>query len=138
MVASEIPPNFLAKIKKNTTFHGNRGIPGGTLVKNLLANASDAKDASSNPGSGRPHGVGNGDPLQYSCLGNSMGYSPWDHKESDTIEYTCRSNTGNEKDECQNLKGKACMVVVLVISPFYSLICLLKTPVDTDESQIMT
>ena len=98
MVASEIPPNFLAKIKKNTTFHGNRGIPGGTLVKNLLANASDAKDASSNPGSGRPHGVGNGDPLQYSCLGNSMGYSPWDHKESDTIEYTCRSSTGNEKD----------------------------------------
>ena len=33
------------------------------------------------PGSGRSPGEGNGNPLQYSCLGNSMslaGYSPWD------------------------------------------------------------
>ena len=86
MVASEMPPNFLANIKKNTTFHGNRGIPGGTLVKNLPANASDARDASSNPGSGRPHGVGNGDPLQYSCLGNSMGSQRVRHNWAHTQE----------------------------------------------------
>ena len=35
---------------------------------------------------------GNGNPLQYSCLENSMGqrslvgYSPWSHKESDMTE----------------------------------------------------
>ena len=67
-----------------------------------------------------------------------MGYSPWGYKESDTIEHTCSSSTGNDKDQCQNLKGKACMVVVPVISPFYFLICLLKTPVNTDEFQILT
>ena len=28
----------------------------------------------------------NGNPLQYSCLENSMGYSPWGHKELDITE----------------------------------------------------
>ena len=72
MVAYEMPPNFLANIKKIPHFMAIRGIPGGTLVNNLPNNASDARDASSNPGSERPHGVGNGNPLQYSCLGNSV------------------------------------------------------------------
>ena len=39
------------------------------VVKNLLA---DAGDAGSIPGSGRFPGEGNGNPLQYSCLGNPM------------------------------------------------------------------
>ena len=39
------------------------------MVKNLSANAGDA---GSIPGLGRSHGGGNGNPLQYSCLGNSM------------------------------------------------------------------
>ena len=34
------------------------------------ANAGDAGDRGSTPGSGRSPGVGNGNPLQYSCLGN--------------------------------------------------------------------
>ena len=38
-------------------------------------------------GSGSSLGEGNGCPLQYSCLENSMGYSPWAHKESDTTEW---------------------------------------------------
>ena len=44
------------------------------------------------PGSGRSPGEGNGNPLQYSCLENSMdggalvGCSSWGHKESDTTE----------------------------------------------------
>ena len=49
------------------------GFLGGALVKNLPANAGDARDTDSTPGSGRSLGVGNGDPLQYSCLENSMG-----------------------------------------------------------------
>ena len=40
------------------------------LVKNLPANAGDARDTVSIPGSERSPGVGNGNPLQYSCLDN--------------------------------------------------------------------
>ena len=43
------------------------------VVKNLLANASDLRDASSIPGLGRPPGEGLGNPLQYSCLENPLG-----------------------------------------------------------------
>ena len=41
---------------------------GGSVVKNPHANA----DVGSVPGSGRSTGEGNGKPLQYSCLENSM------------------------------------------------------------------
>ena len=43
--------------------------PAGTGVKNLPANAGDTGPI---PGSGRSPGEGNGNPLQYSCLGNPM------------------------------------------------------------------
>ena len=46
-------------------------------VKNLPANAGDARYASSIPGSGRSPGEGNGNPLQYSCLGNPMDRGVW-------------------------------------------------------------
>ena len=57
------------------------------MVKNPPANAGGARDAGSIPGLGRSPGVGNGNPLQYSCLENSIdrklvGYSPWDHKNT--------------------------------------------------------
>ena len=45
---------------------------GGSVVKNLLTNAGDARDAGSIPGPGRYPGGGNGNPLQYSCLEISM------------------------------------------------------------------
>ena len=40
------------------------------VVKNLLANAREVRDAGSIPGSGRSFGGGHGSPLQYSCLEN--------------------------------------------------------------------
>jgi len=51
--------------------------------------ACHAGDQGSIPRSGRSPGRENGNPLQYSCLGNSMdkglvGYCLWDNKESDT------------------------------------------------------
>ena len=46
-----------------------RGFPGGSEVENPPANAGDEGLI---PGSGRCPGEGNGNPLQYSCLGNSM------------------------------------------------------------------
>ena len=48
--------------------------PGGSAVKNLYANTGDM---SSVPGLARFPGEGNGNPLQYSCLGNSMGRGDW-------------------------------------------------------------
>ena len=42
------------------------------MVKNLPANAGDARNAGLIPGSGRSPAGGYGTPLQYSCLENSM------------------------------------------------------------------
>ena len=47
------------------------------MVKNLLANAGAAGDVGSIPGLGRAPGVGNGNPLLYSCLKNSMDKGVW-------------------------------------------------------------
>ena len=44
------------------------------MVKNLTANAGDM---GSIPGSGRSPGEGNGNPLQFSCLGNPMDIGAW-------------------------------------------------------------
>ena len=47
------------------------------MVKNLPANAGDLRDLGLIPGSGRFPGGGNGNPLQYSCLENSMDRGAW-------------------------------------------------------------
>ena len=52
------------------------------LVK-LLATVRDSRDKGLILGSGRAPGERNGNPLQYSCLQNSI-HSPRGHKESDT------------------------------------------------------
>ena len=49
------------------------GFPGGSVVKNPPVNAGDA---GSIPGSGRSPGEANGNPPQYSCLGNPMDREP--------------------------------------------------------------
>ena len=59
--------------------------------------ACNAGDTSSIPGRGRSPGGGNGNPLQYSCLENSVDrgagrlYSPWGRKESDSTKHTQES-----------------------------------------------
>ena len=47
------------------------------MVKNLPANAGDARNTGSIPGSGRYPGIGNGNPLQYSRPENSMDRGAW-------------------------------------------------------------
>ena len=47
------------------------------LVKNLPAKTGDTTDKRSIPGSGRSPGERNGNPLQYSCLENSMDRGAW-------------------------------------------------------------
>ena len=66
-----------------------KGFSGGSVVKNSLANAGDT---TSIPGLGRSPEEGNGNPLQYSCLGNPMNRGTWRAtvhgvtKESDTTK----------------------------------------------------
>ena len=64
---------------------------GGTVVKNLPANAGDVRDVGLIPGLGRSLGVGNGNLLQDPCLENSINrgaYPATVHgiTESDTTE----------------------------------------------------
>ena len=46
-------------------------------VKNLPVSAGDARDMGLIPGSGRSPRIGNGNPLQYSCLENPMDRGAW-------------------------------------------------------------
>ena len=54
-----------------------QGFPGGSVVKNLAANARDAGNVGSVPGSGRSPGERNSNPSQYSCLENPMDRGAW-------------------------------------------------------------
>ena len=47
------------------------------MIKNPSADAGDARDACSILELGRSPGVGNGNPLQYSCLENPMDRGAW-------------------------------------------------------------
>ena len=52
----------------------HKGFPGASAVMNPLANSVDV---GSIPGLGRSSGVGNGKPLQYSCLGKPLDRGAW-------------------------------------------------------------
>ena len=68
------------------------GFPGGPVVKNPPANTGNTGDSGSIPGLGRAPGEGNGNPLLYSRLGNSIDRGawqatvPWSHRASDMTE----------------------------------------------------
>ena len=53
------------------------GFTGGSVVKNPPTNARNLGDTGLVPGLGRSPGGGNGNPLQYSCLENSMDRGSW-------------------------------------------------------------
>ena len=76
-----------------------RGSPSESVVKNPPANAGAPGDSGSIPGLGRSPGGGNGNPLQYFCLGN-----PTDRRviELDMTEWTEHIHTlllGESKEE---------------------------------------
>ena len=50
------------------------GFPGGSVGRESTCNVGDL---GSIPGLGRSPGEGNGNPVQYSCLGNSMDRGAW-------------------------------------------------------------
>ena len=79
------------------------GFPGGSDGKEAACNAGDLGSV---PGSGRSPGEGNGNPLLYSCLENSMGRVAWwvtvpgvtkrtEHAHTHTITYIKQSQGYN-------------------------------------------
>ena len=90
----------------------NRGFPDGLVGKESAYNAGDTGDSSSISGSGRSPGGGNGNPLQYSCLGNPMDREAWwaavhrVTKESDMTE-----QLNNNRIYLHLLCARGCMVL---------------------------
>ena len=70
---------------------GRIGFPGGASGKDSTFHEGDMRDTGSIPGSGRSPGVGNGNPLQYSCLKNPMDKGAWQQNS-----YTAKAE---ERDE---------------------------------------
>ena len=62
------------------------------VVKNLPVHVGDTRDGGSIPGLGRSPEVGNGNPLQHSCLGNPMDRGAWQATELDTTEHVCMTS----------------------------------------------
>ena len=63
--------------RKIVKIEARQRFPGGTVVKNLSANAGDARDTSLIPGLERSPGEGNGHPLQCSYPENSVDREAW-------------------------------------------------------------
>ena len=75
-----------------TRLYSTLGFPGGSVVKNPPVNAGDTGYAGYIPGMGKASGEDEGNPLQYSCLGNPTDRETWwtpvhrVTKEPDTTE----------------------------------------------------
>ena len=77
---------------------------GGSGVKILPADAGDARDMSLIPVLGRSPGGGNGNPLQYSCLGNPMDRGAWRatvQGVTKALDMTERLSTQGGDNKCQ-------------------------------------
>ena len=77
---------------------------GGASGKELSASAGDVGDVGSIPGSGRSPGEGNGNSLQYSCLGNPTGRGAWwatvrGVAKSDMTDWACTHRLNVNLDE---------------------------------------
>ena len=77
--------------------------PGCSAVKNLPANAGVTGDVGSSPRLGRSPGGGNGNSLQYSCLGNPMAEEPGGPQsmESQKVRHD-RVNEHSDKGQITN------------------------------------
>ena len=80
------------------------------VVKNPPANAQDVKHAGSTLGSGRSLGGGHGNPLQYSCLENSMDRGAW----WATVREVTRSWTLHEHTCVYIYTSKICINIYLL------------------------
>ena len=96
--------------------------PMARLVKNLPAKTGDTKDTSSIPGSERSPGEGKGNPLQHSCLKNSMDRGAWQA----TVHGIAKSRT---KLTLSLFKAKPCLLAMVFKLFFQQLNTFSKTAV---------
>ena len=89
-------------------------------VENLPTKAGGLRAQGLIPGLRSTPGVGNGNPLQYSCLENPshgqrslVDYSPWSRKESDTTERLTLSHF-------QDIEAGLSFTPTLYQAPFWS------------------
>ena len=79
-----------SSLNKETIWFCSQGFPAALVVKNPPANAGDKKRRGFNPWLGRSPGIGNGNPLQYSCLESLMDRAAWratDHRVAKSQHY---------------------------------------------------
>ena len=69
----------------------------------------NAKDTGLIPGSGRSPGEGNGNPLQYSCLGNPTGRGAW---------WATVHGVAKERDTTERLSDMCCILLGAFASDF--------------------
>ena len=123
------------------------GFSGGSAVKKLPANAGDAGLILR---SGRSPGEGTSNPLQYSCLGNSMGRGAWQatvHRVTEEPDTTWWLNNNNTSTRVRRGMGRVNPILhghvivsstltldmCLVISTILSLICQMSEYVMTRQ-----
>ena len=107
------------------------------MVKDPPADVGDPGDAGSIPGSGKSPGERNGNPLQYSCLGNPKGRGAWRAivhrvaKEWDTTELLRRKARGPRKGRGRQdprTQGNFGKIWESRASPCSDLLCLFSQP----------
>ena len=76
-VPSYIQQVFISYLSYSNVYRFPWGFPVVLLIKNPFANTGDTRDTGLIPGSGRSPGGGHGNPLQYSCLEDSMDRGAW-------------------------------------------------------------
>ena len=78
---TELKSFLFYEIRQNFHFILSRllriGLPRWLSGKESTCSAGDTGDMDSTPGSGRSPGIGNGNPLQYPCLGASIDRGAW-------------------------------------------------------------
>ena len=72
------------------------GFPGGSVVKNLLANSEDVSLILTTR---RYPGEGNGNPLQYTCLGNPMDRGAWELQSMGSQKSWTQLSNSNKQQE---------------------------------------
>ena len=95
------------------------------MIKNMAANAGDLREVGLIPGLGRSPGGGHGDPLQYSCLENSMDGGAWQAIVSEL------QRVGHDRSDlacmhiCNKYKNSLKYIVCFYILNLRNLACIL-------------
>ena len=93
--------------KKKKLFHFKQDIPDGSAGKESACDAEDIGGTSLVPGSGRSPEKGNGYPLQYSCLENSMGRGAWRPTAQSVGKSQIRLSTQTQRSRTLRLTPQA-------------------------------